>query len=237
MTRDRWFRLLLLALAVAAVVVFYLAGLHEQLRWETVRSRIEYWKRLADEHLLVSLAAFFLLYVTATALSLPVALILSLVGGALFGRWVGVGVVSVASTCGASLAFLGSRYLFRESVRKRFGDRLLALDHGIERDGAWYLLTLRMAPYVPFFLINLGLGLTPMRLATFALVSWVGMLPATFVLVNAGTELAALETPSDALSPTFVVSLALIGLLPLGVRLLLRRLNTPAPTSPPAPSG
>lgn len=237
MTRDRWFRLLLLALAVAAVVVFYLAGLHEQLRWETVRSRIEYWKRLADEHLLVSLAVFFLLYVTATALSLPVALILSLVGGALFGRWVGVGVVSVASTCGASLAFLGSRYLFRESVRKRFGDRLLALDHGIERDGAWYLLTLRMAPYVPFFLINLGLGLTPMRLATFALVSWVGMLPATFVLVNAGTELAALETPSDALSPTFVVSLALIGLLPLGVRLLLRRLNTPAPTSPPAPSG
>jgi uncharacterized membrane protein YdjX (TVP38/TMEM64 family) len=237
MTRDRWLRLLLLALAVAAVIVFYLAGLHEQLRWESVRSRIEHWQRLADEHLLVSLTVFFLLYVTATALSLPVALILSLVGGALFGRWVGVGVVSVASTCGASLAFLGSRYLFRTSVRKRFGDRLAALDRGIERDGAWYLLTLRMAPYVPFFLINLGLGLTPMRLATFALVSWVGMLPATFVLVNAGTELAALETPSDALSPTFVGSLALIGLLPLGLRLLLRRLSIPGQAAPPSPPG
>jgi uncharacterized membrane protein YdjX (TVP38/TMEM64 family) len=237
MTRDRWLRLLLLALAVAAVVVFYLTGLHEQLRWEAVRSQVETWQRLAREHLLLTLTLYFLVYVTATALSLPVALILSLVAGALFDLWLGVAVVSTASVCGASLAFLGSRYLFRSSVRKRFGDRLAPIDRGIERDGAWYLLTLRMAPYVPFFLINLGLGLTPMRLATFALVSWVGMLPATFVLVNAGHEIGSLERPSDALSPTFVGSLALIGLLPLAVRLLLRRLSKPAQPSPPGPPG
>jgi uncharacterized membrane protein YdjX (TVP38/TMEM64 family) len=219
------------------VVTFYLTGLHERLRWESVRSQIEGWQRLADEHLLLSLTVFFAVYLTATALSLPVALVLSLVGGALFGRWVGAAVVSLASTCGASLAFLGSRYLFRDWVRRRFGGRLGVIDRGIERDGAWYLLTLRMAPYVPFFLINLGLGLTPMRLGTFALVSWLGMLPATFVIVNAGTELGRLEKPSDALSLTFVLSLALIGLLPLLVRLLLRRVNTPARASSPAPPG
>jgi uncharacterized membrane protein YdjX (TVP38/TMEM64 family) len=237
MTRDRWLRLLLVVIAAAAVAVFYLTGLYEQFRWESARSQIEGWQRLADEHFLLSVAVFFAVYLTATALSLPVALVLSLVGGALFGRWVGVAVVSVASTCGASLAFLGSRYLFRGWVRRRFGDRLGVIDRGIERDGAWYLLTLRMAPYVPFFLINLGLGLTPMRLVTFALVSWLGMLPATFVIVNAGTALAGLEKPSDALSPTFVGSLALLGLLPLLVRLSLRWVNTPARPSPPAPPG
>lgn len=236
MTRDRWPRLLLVA-AAAAVVAFYLTGLHERLRWEEVRAHIESWQALADEHLFLSLAAFFAVYLTATALSLPVALVLSLVGGALFGRWAGAAVVSLASTSGACLAFLGSRYLFRDWVRRRFGHRLGPIDRGIERDGAWYLLTLRMAPYVPFFLINLGLGLTPMRLGTFALVSWLGMLPATFVIVNAGTELGRLEKPSDALSPTFVGSLALIGLLPLLARLSLRRLSRPARPSPPSPPG
>lgn len=237
MTRDRWLRLLLVVAAAAVVVAFYLTGLHERFRWEEVRAQIEGWQRLAAEHFFLSLAVFFAVYLTATALSLPVALVLSLVGGALFGRWVGAVVVSLASTSGACLAFLGSRYLFRDWVRRRFGDRLGPIDRGIERDGAWYLLTLRMAPYVPFFLINLGLGLTPMRLGTFALVSWLGMLPATFVIVNAGTALAGLEKPSDALSPTFVLSLALIGLLPLLVRLSLRWLSRPARPSPPSPPG
>lgn len=222
--RDSWLRLALLLFAVGLVVAFYFTGLHERFRWELVRAQIEHWKHLTADHLLVALLVFFATYLTATALSLPVALILSLVGGALFELWIGVAVVSVASTCGASLAFLASRYLFRNWVRRRFGDRLTAIDRGIERDGAWYLLTLRMAPYVPFFLINLALGLTPMRLGTFAAVSWLGMLPATFVLVNAGTELGRLESPRDALSPTFVFSLALLGLVPLLLRLLARRL-------------
>ncbi len=240
MTRNRSIRLLLLLAIGATIAGFYWLGLDQQYDWEYVRSQVKHWQELTEEHLLLAVGIFFVIYVVCTALSLPLALMLSLVGGALFGRWLGLLVVSLASTTGASLAFLGSRYLFRESVRKQFGHRLGPIDRGIERDGAWYLLSLRMAPYVPFFLINLGLGLTPMRLRTFALVSWLGMLPASFVIVNFGRSLSDLEKPSDALSPMFVGSLALIGLLPLVIRLLLRRLvrlRTPAPPGPPVPSG
>src|SRR5262245_30118712 len=125
-TRDRLLRLGIVLLAIAAVVAFYLTGMHEYLRWEYVKAQLDHRKELAQDHLLAAIAIFFAVYVTATALSLPVALILSLVAGALFGRWLGVVVVVAASTCGASLAFLGSRYLFRNSVRRRFGDRIAA---------------------------------------------------------------------------------------------------------------
>jgi uncharacterized membrane protein YdjX (TVP38/TMEM64 family) len=229
--RDLWTRLLLLVVIIGALLVFSQSGLRDLLRWEVVRERVETWQLLAQEHLVLSLAFFFCIYIAATALSLPVGLILSLVSGALFGRWVGAGVVSLASTGGACLAFLGSRYLFRDWVRRHFGVRLQGIDRGVERDGAWYLLTLRLMPYVPFFLINLGMALTPLRLSTFALVSWLGMLPGTLVIVNAGTALGQLEKPSDALSPTFVGSLALLGLVPLLIRWTLRWLGRSAPPS------
>lgn len=227
--RDRWLRLGLVLLVAAAVAAFYLSGLYHELKWEAVRGRVESWQAYTTGHLAAALALFFLAYVACVALSLPVALILSLVAGALFGLWAGVGVVSLASTSGACLAFLGSRYLFRDWVRRRFGPRLAALDRGIERDGAWYLLTLRMQPVVPFFLVNLGMALTPLRLRTFAGVSWLGMLPATFVLVNTGREIGSLSQPTDALSPTFLLSLALLGLLPLIVRFVLRKLGRATP--------
>jgi uncharacterized membrane protein YdjX (TVP38/TMEM64 family) len=163
--------------------------------------------------------------VAVTALSLPAAGALSLAAGALFGWWKGVAVVSAASTCGATLAFLGSRYLFRDWVRRRFGSRLDVIDRGFQRDGAWYLLTLRLNVVVPFFLINLGMGLTPLRAGTFALVSWLGMLPATLVIVNAGQKIGEIEKPSDALSLQMIVALGLLGLTPLALRLLLRWLG------------
>jgi uncharacterized membrane protein YdjX (TVP38/TMEM64 family) len=216
-------RLALVAVLAALVVAFYATGLHEYFDWETVRANIEGLQARVNDNLPLAALAFFAVYVACVALSLPVALVLSLLAGALFGRWVGVGLVSVASTCGASLAFLGARYLFGDWVRRRFADRLAALDRGVERDGAWYLLTLRMAPVVPFFLINLGMGLTPMRAWTFARVTLLGMLPVSWVFANAGTVLASIESPRDVLSPGVLASLLLLALLPLGLRVLLRR--------------
>ena len=145
-----------------------------------------------------------------------------MVAGALFGRWVGTGVVSIASTLGATLAFLGSRYVLRDWVQRRFADRLGQINQGIERDGAYYLFTLRLVPVVPFFLINLGMGLTPIRVTTFAGVSWLGMLMGTFLYVNAGTELATFDSPADFLSWKVLGSLALLGVVPLAVRKLIQ---------------
>jgi uncharacterized membrane protein YdjX (TVP38/TMEM64 family) len=220
--RDRWPRIALLVGVLAALGLFYALGLHEYLRWEEVRGKIDALKEQVDEHIVLAAGLFFLVYVAVTALSLPAAGVLSLLAGALFGRWLGLGVVSLASTCGATLAFLGSRYLFRDWVRRRFGARLDAIDRGVQRDGAWYLFSLRLTVVVPFFLINLGMGLTPIRVGTFVLVSWAGMLPATLVIVNAGTEAGNIKQPADVLSPSVIVSLALLGLAPLAIRLVLR---------------
>lgn len=218
-------RLALAAVLAALVAAFYATGLRESFDWDTVRANVERLQARVNDNLPLALLAFFAAYVGCTALSLPVALVLSLLAGALFGRWVGAALVSVASTCGASLAFLAARYLFGDWVRRRFAGRLAALDRGFERDGAWYLLALRLVPAVPFFLINLGMALTPMRVGTFALVSWVGMLPATLVIVNAGTELGQLRQPTDALSADFALSLSLLALLPLLMKFAVGRLR------------
>ena len=170
--------------------------------------------------MLLAVLVYFFIYVAVTALSLPAASLVTLVGGALFGRWLGTAVVSLASTLGATLAFLGSRYLLRDWVQGRFGNRLAAINRGVEKDGAFYLLTLRLVPLVPFWLVNLGMGLTPIGLWTYVCVSWIGMLLGTFLYVNVGTELATLESPKGLLSPTMLGSLALLGIVPLIVRKL-----------------
>jgi uncharacterized membrane protein YdjX (TVP38/TMEM64 family) len=164
---------------------------------------------------------FFLAYVAITSLSLPAAGVLSLTAGALFGRGWGTAVVSLASTLGATLALLVARYILRDFVQRRYGSRLEPLQRGIDRDGAYYLFTLRLVPAFPFFLINLGMALTRMPVRTFAWVSWLGMLPAIFVFVNAGTEIRGIDTPSAVLSPGILISLALLGLLPLLFRKIL----------------
>src|SRR5207244_118110 len=198
-TGSRWPRWGLAALLVLAVVGFYALGLHRYFSWEFIRRNLDAWQARVEENLILALVVFFLVYVAVTALSLPAAAILTMVAGGLFGRWLGTGVVSVASTLGAALAFLSSRYVLRDWVQRRFGDRLKPVNHGVEKDGAYYLFALRLVPVVPFFLINLGMGLTPMRVTTFAAVSWLGMLLGTFLYVNAGTELATLDSPADSL--------------------------------------
>jgi pyruvate/2-oxoglutarate dehydrogenase complex dihydrolipoamide dehydrogenase (E3) component/uncharacterized membrane protein YdjX (TVP38/TMEM64 family) len=168
-----------------------------------------------QNHYIQAVLAFFVFYVIVTALSLPGAVVMTLAGGALFGLLWGTVVISFASTIGATLAFLVSRYLLRDGVQKRFGDRLGAINKGIEREGAFYLFTLRLVPVFPFFLINLLMGLTPIRTATFYWVSQIGMLAGTLVYVNAGTQLAQLESLSGILSPSLIVSFALLGVFPL----------------------
>jgi uncharacterized membrane protein YdjX (TVP38/TMEM64 family) len=218
-----WRRVALAAALVGAVVAFHALGLGRYFSWAWVREHLELFAAFVREHLLLAAVVFFLSYAAATALSLPVAGVLSLAAGALFGRWLAAGVVVLAATLGATGACLASRYLLRDWVRRHFGPRLRALDAGVQRDGAWYLFTLRLVPLFPFFLVNLGMGLTAMPVRTFAWVSLVGMIPGSLVFTNAGAALRDVHSPADVLSPAVLASLALLGVFPLAVRLVLRR--------------
>ena len=170
---------------------------------------------MLDQRPALIIGGFFLIYVAGAALSLPGAVILTIAAGAVFGLWLGTLIVSFASTIGASLAFLSSRFVLRDWVKARFGKRIAAIDRGVASEGALYLLTMRLIPAFPFFLVNLAMGLTSIRLPTFALVSQIGMLPATLIFVNAGTQLAAIDSTSDIASPALIGSLVLLGLFPL----------------------
>lgn len=163
---------------------------------------------------LVVIAIFFAVYVTVTALSVPGAAIMTLAAGAIFGVATGTLIVSFASSIGATLAFLAARYLFGEAVQHRFADRLKGINEGIARDGAFYLFSLRLVPVFPFFLVNLVMGLTPIRTWTYYWVSQVGMLLATLVFVNAGTQLAQISSLRDVASPGLLGSFAALGLMP-----------------------
>ena len=164
---------------------------------------------------LTAALVFFVIYVVVTGLSLPGAAIMTLVGGAVFGLLWGTVIVSFASTIGATLAFLVARFLLRDTVQQRFGDNLKSVNAGVEKDGAFYLFALRLVPAFPFFVINLAMGLTPIRTAMFYIVSQIGMLPGTLVYVNAGTQLANVESLGDIASPSLLASFALLGIFPL----------------------
>jgi len=220
--RPSWHRFALLSLFVAAVAAFYVTGLKEYFAWDTIRAHVDVWQNQVARNFVATATLFFLAYTLITALSLPAAAAMTLLAGALFGRLWGTAIVSGASTLGATLAFLASRYLFRDWVQSRFRDRLRAINDGIERDGAYYLLMLRLVPAVPFFLINLGMGLTPMRVGTYVGISWLGMLLGTFLYVNAGTAISTIDSPRDVLSPMVLGSLAALGIIPLAIRKLVQ---------------
>jgi pyruvate/2-oxoglutarate dehydrogenase complex dihydrolipoamide dehydrogenase (E3) component/uncharacterized membrane protein YdjX (TVP38/TMEM64 family) len=214
-------KILLVLLIVLAIGAFFLFDLGAYLTLANLKARQSELAAYVEANPAIAVAGFFLLYVAVTALSLPGAAILTLAAGAIFGLLQGTLIASFASTIGASLAFLSSRYLLRDWVKARFGGRIDSIDRGIERDGAFYLLTLRLIPAFPFFLINLAMGLTAMRLLTFALVSQAGMLLGTIVYVNAGTQLAGIESTSDILSPGLIGSFVLLGLFPLIAKALV----------------
>lgn len=213
MTRSR---LLLLLTIAAAIAAFFLFDLGRYFTLAEVKARQAEFAAAVGARPLQSAAIFFAVYVLATALSLPgAATVMTLLAGALFGLGWGVLLVSFASSVGATLAFLASRFLLRDAVRARFGDKLAAIDAGIRRDGPFYLFTLRLIPVFPFFLVNLVMGLTPIATRTFYWVSQLGMLAATAVYVNAGTELARIDSLRGIASPTLIGSFVLLGLFPL----------------------
>jgi uncharacterized membrane protein YdjX (TVP38/TMEM64 family) len=216
-SKSSWQRWLVFALLVIAIVALSFSGVADQ-AWTRLKENQDWLQAQVNEHYVLAILVAFAGYVMATGLSLPVATILSLAIGALFGRWAGTVLVSFAATAGATLAMLGSRYLLRESIQQRFGPRLELINQGMAKDGAFYLLTLRLLPIIPFWLVNLAIGLTNIRVRTFWLVSQVGMLPATFVYVNAGTALGELNSWRNVLSTNVIVSLLLLALLPLALK-------------------
>lgn len=213
-----------LGLAVAA---FYLAGLHRYFSFDFLREQQASLIEFKAAHPLLTPALYVTAYIAMAALSLPGATVISLAGGALFGLWTGVLLVSFASTIGATLAMLVARFLLRDFVGRRLGAALKRIDEGIERDGPFHLFALRLVPLFPFFAVNLALGLTRMPARTFYWVSQLGMLPGTIVYLNLGTRLGELNGLEGLVSPGLLLSFALLGVFPLlarqGLRLWQRR--------------
>ena len=214
-------KILLLAVVASAIALFFAFDLGRYLSLEWFKSRQESLAAWQASRPLAAVAIYFALYVAVTALSLPGAALMTLAGGAIFGLWWGTLIVSFASSIGATLAFLVARFLLRDWVSSRFGQRLAAIDAGVRREGAFYLFTLRLVPAFPFFLVNLLLGLTAMKARTFYWVSQVGMLAGTVVYVNAGTQLAKIESLSGIVSPGLLLSFALLGIFPLIAKKIL----------------
>ncbi|WP_374614112.1 TVP38/TMEM64 family protein [Sphingorhabdus sp.] len=207
-------RIALLVLLAAAIAAYFWFDLGNVLSLENFKQSQADIVAAKDANPLLYIGGFFLIYVIVTALSLPGAAIMSLVAGALFGVVTGTILVSFASTVGATLAFLSARFLLRDWVQSKFGERLKAIDDGIARDGAFYLFTIRLIPLFPFFVVNLLMGLTRIKTRTFYWVSQIGMFPATIVFVNAGTQISKIESTAGLLSPTLIGSFVLLGLFP-----------------------
>ncbi|NBD96417.1 MAG: FAD-dependent oxidoreductase [Gammaproteobacteria bacterium] len=218
-------RLTVAAIFVAALVAFFAFDLQAYLDLATLRDQRDALLSWTQDHLLLALGIYMAVYIVMAALSVPGAAVLTLAGGALFGVVAGTVAVSFASTIGATLVFLAARFLFRDAIQQRFRKRLEKINAGVEKDGAFYLLALRLVPVFPFWVINLVMALTPIRTWTYFWVSQLGMLPATAVYVNAGTQLAQVDSVGDVLSPGLIGAFVLLGLLPLILRWVLRILQ------------
>jgi pyruvate/2-oxoglutarate dehydrogenase complex dihydrolipoamide dehydrogenase (E3) component/uncharacterized membrane protein YdjX (TVP38/TMEM64 family) len=215
----------LVLLIIAAAAAFFALDIGTYLTLQGMQDALGQFTQWRDASPYLVSGIFFVVYVAVTALSLPGAAILTLTAGALFGLGWGLVLVSFASSIGATLAFLVSRFILRDTVQQRFGGRLRTFNEGIERDGAFYLFALRLVPLFPFFLINLLTGLTPLKTRTFYWVSQIGMLPGTAVYINAGTQLAGLESLAGIMSPSLLLSFALLGIFPINARKVLGLIN------------
>src|SRR5713101_5982597 len=211
-------RLLLAALLLVSIAGFFALDFGQYFQIDYFRSKQSAIEEFRGANPLAAAGIFFAIYVAVTGLSVPGAAILSLAVGAIFGLLWGTLIVSFASSIGATFAFLSSRFLFREVVRNRFGGRLRAIDAGLKKEGAFYLFALRLVPAFPYIVVNLVMGVTSIRIWTFYWVSQIGILPATIVYVNAGTQLATIKSISGILSPALIGSLVLLGIFPLVAR-------------------
>ena len=213
--------LLLIVVFTIVFSLFFAFDLQKYLTLEYLKSSKAFFISSYGENPILVLIGYFLFYVVMTSFSLPGAILLTLAGGLFFGVFTGTLIVSFASTIGATLAMIIARFLLRDWVKSRFSSQMKTINSGINKDGGYYLFTLRLLPVFPFFVINLGMGLTPIRTVTFYWVSQLGMFPGTLVYIIAGSELAKIESLGDILSPTLIGSLALLGIFPLMVKKML----------------
>ncbi|MBT8347099.1 MAG: TVP38/TMEM64 family protein [Desulfofustis sp.] len=206
---------------IILIALFQVFDLSQFLSLEYLKSSRETLARLYAENTFLVIAAYFFIYVLVTSLSLPGAAVMTLAGGAVFGLVTGTIIVSFASTIGATMACIVSRYLLQHWVQSRFGEKLTTINEGLEKEGAFYLFTMRLIPAFPFFLINLAMGLSKLPVRTFYWVSQLGMLPGTIVYVNAGKELGKIDSLGSILSPSLLISFALLGVLPITLKKLI----------------
>ena len=214
-------KLLLLVVVIAVIAVFFLFDLGRFFNLHAFKEHQAAIEDYYQHHFWLTVTVFFAVYVAVTALSLPGAAVMTIVAGTVFGLVTGTVIVSFASSVGASLAFLAARFILRDTIQNKFGDKLAAVNAGVEKDGAFYLFSLRLVPLFPFFVINLLMALTPIRTLTFYWVSQVGMFAGTVVYVNAGTQIAQIDSLQGILSVQLLVSFVLLGIFPLLARLLI----------------
>jgi dihydrolipoamide dehydrogenase len=219
-------KLLLFCVILAAISLFFIFDLQQYLTLDFFRSQQIAINNYFSAHPVQTGSYFFCTYILVTSLSLPGAAIMTLISGAIFGVLWGSIIVIFAAPIGASIAFLSSRFIFRDYIQNKFSKNLETINEGIEKDGAFYLFTLRLIPVFPFFIINLLMGLTPIRLLTFFIVSQIGMLPVTIVFVNAGTQIAQISSPGDILSPGLIFAFVLLGVFPLLAKKLIATIKT-----------
>lgn len=212
-------------LAVMAVLIglFFYFDVAQYLNLDYLKESQERFQQLYQQNRVAVISLYMLMYIVVTALSLPGAAIMTLAGGGLFGLITGTIAVSFASTIGATLACLASRFVLRDWVQNKFGEKLQTINEGIDKEGAFYLFSLRLIPIFPFFIINLLMGLTTMPIRTYFWVSQLGMLPATIVYINAGNELAKIDSLGGIVSPSLLISFAILGLFPITVKKLMGR--------------
>lgn len=211
-------------IATSLLVVFaliYYFDLHQYLSFSKIKEVQGELQDYTSKHYLFVIISFSLIYIFSTALSIPGASLLTLLSGALFGVFTGTILVSVSSTLGATLAFLGSRFLLQDWVQSKFPGAFKKINDGVEKEGGFYLFSTRLIPIFPFFVVNLLMGLTKIKTPTYMWISALGMFPATVVYVNAGTRLSELESPSGILSPALIASFVALGVFPVVAKKIL----------------
>jgi uncharacterized membrane protein YdjX (TVP38/TMEM64 family) len=225
MKRDLIIKIVLVAIIIVLIAAFRAFGLNQYLTLEFLKSSRNQFSQLYIGHPFSVIAVYMAGYIAATALSLPGAAVLTLAGGALFGLIKGTIVISFASSIGATAACMVSRYLLRDWVQGKFSDSLAVINQGIAKDGGFYLFTLRLVPIFPFFIINLVMGLTRIKISQFYWISQLGMLPGTLVYVNAGRELGKVNSLSGILSPGLIISFLILGIFPFVIKKIVGRLQ------------
>ncbi|MCX9544174.1 TVP38/TMEM64 family protein [Vibrio cholerae] len=226
------YKKLIIAIVLIAIAALLVTQFSQYLTLDVAKAKQAELANYIDAHLLQAALIYFVVYVLLTAFSIPGATVVTLLGAALFGFWLSLLLASFASTIGATLAFLSSRFLLRDWVQAKFADKLQTINQGIERDGAFYLFSLRLIPIFPFFLINLVMGLTPISTWRYYWVSQLGMLPGTAVYLNAGTQLAEISSLGEIVSLPVLASFVLLGVFPIVVKWIMGKFQQRATQSP-----